>query len=101
MKVLPLQYFAFRIQFDDSFVQTLTASELPLNWKGDPPALRTQKVGDSWLKDRKFPILAVPSVVVPAEMNYLLNPLHEKFDQIEIKPPKPFAFDPRLMAGGE
>jgi RES domain-containing protein len=42
-------------------------------------------------------ILAVPSAVIPQELNYLLNPLHPQFKQIRVGRPEPFRFDPRLL----
>ena len=42
-------------------------------------------------------MLRVPSVVVPLESNYVLNPRHPDFaPRVAIGPPLPFPFDPRL-----
>lgn len=41
-------------------------------------------------------VLCVPSIVVPSEYNYLLNPPHPEFSRIQIAKPEPFAFDPRM-----
>jgi RES domain-containing protein len=38
----------------------------------------------------------VPSVVVPSEPNYLLNPAHPAFASLAIGAPVAFPFDPRL-----
>lgn len=94
---MSFRYLAFEVQFDDSLVQTLTLAKLPETWRNHPLSLQAQRMGDSWLNASKSPILAVPSVIVPLEFNYLLNPLHKKFDQLEIKSAQPFAFDPRLL----
>lgn len=40
-------------------------------------------------------MLDVPSVIVPVERNYLLNPQHRTFGEISIAPLEPFA----LMLG--
>lgn len=42
-------------------------------------------------------MLAVPSVIIPGELNYLLNPAHPEFAEIRMGAPEPFAFDPRLV----
>jgi RES domain-containing protein len=42
-------------------------------------------------------VLSVPSAVVPAERNYLLNPAHPDFERIEMGEPRPFRFDQRLL----
>jgi RES domain-containing protein len=39
----------------------------------------------------------VPSVIVPTEFNYVLNPVHPDFARIRIGTPLPFPFDARLV----
>jgi RES domain-containing protein len=41
-------------------------------------------------------VLRVPSVVVPSEFNYVLNPSHPALADIHIGEPMPFPFDARL-----
>jgi hypothetical protein len=41
-------------------------------------------------------VLKVPSVIIPGEFNYLLDPEHADFRLIKPTPPEPFSFDPRL-----
>lgn len=41
----------------------------------------TQPYGDHWTANQESPVLRVPSVVVPASYNYLLNPDHPDFDR--------------------
>jgi RES domain-containing protein len=43
-------------------------------------------------------VLRVPSVVVPNEFNYVLNPSQPAFPRVRIGDPIPFPFDPRLAA---
>jgi len=42
----------------------------------------------------------VPSVIIPAEFNVLLNPNHSSYDKIRWSEPRPFRFDPRLFIIG-
>jgi RES domain-containing protein len=44
--------------------------------------------------------LRVPSVVIPRESNYVLNPEHPEFRQIIIDDPLLFEFDVRLFSAG-
>ncbi|WP_423824684.1 RES family NAD+ phosphorylase [Salinibacter ruber] len=62
-----------------------------------PPTSRSQRVGDRWVSRGATAVLRVPSVAVPYSYNYLLNPLHEAFDDIEIGQAEPFPVDERLI----
>jgi RES domain-containing protein len=44
------------------------------------------------------PVLAIPSAIIPREMNYLISPVHPQFDRIIWGEPTAFRFDPRLIA---
>lgn len=44
--------------------------------------------GTEWARERGSAVLAVPSAVIPAETNYLLNPLHPDFRRIKIGRPR-------------
>jgi RES domain-containing protein len=44
-----------------------------------------------------LPVHAVPSVIIPREMNFLINPAHPQFDELTWSEPQPFRFDPRLI----
>ena len=46
-------------------------------------------------------MLAVPSVVIPTETYYLLNPLHPSFPRIEIGAPEEFVTHLRLIQKGD
>lgn len=41
-------------------------------------------------------ILAVPSVLIPEETNYLLNPAHPDFKKVKIGEPEVFTFNYRI-----
>jgi RES domain-containing protein len=55
-------------------------------------------MGDAWVASRRSPVLRVPSVLVPAEHNYLINPDHSDFGKISMTLPQPFRFDRRLKS---
>lgn len=89
-------YSAVRIEFEQSLVTVFGFAELPGNWKDHPAPPETKAIGDKWVAERKSPVLEVPSVVVPNESNYVLNPFHPAFGDIRIGRPMSFPFDPRL-----
>jgi RES domain-containing protein len=93
-----LRFVVFPVEFDEALVERLPASDLPLQWRTEPPGGATMTLGDAWSRAARSAVLAVPSVVVPQETNYLLNPLHPAFGRISIKQPLDFSFDPRLLA---
>ena len=56
-----------------------------------------KSIGDEWIKNNKSLLLKVPSIVIPEEYNFLINPLHKDFHKIKIDDVKPFDFDRRLV----
>lgn len=93
--ILPA-YSAVPAEFDDSMVTAVARVHLPTNWKDHPTPTETRAIGDKWVADRPSAVLQVPSVVVPDECNYVLNPSHPDFGRVMIGTPTPFPFDPRL-----
>ena len=65
-------------------------------WYKPANCLMTQHLGDEWLNSMTTPVLKVPSAVIQAEFNYLLNVEHPDFSKISIQSVNPFTFDPRL-----
>lgn len=62
-----------------------------------PLALESsQEVGRTWLETGATLALVVPSVVVPQEVNYVLNVSHPQFARVELSAPESFSFDQRL-----
>jgi RES domain-containing protein len=76
-----------------SELRVLTEHEL----RKEVPNMGQREMGDYWIDSEASAVLRVPSVVVPDESNFLLNPRHAGFAHIIVEPPKPFVFDPRLF----
>lgn len=93
--ILPA-YSAVPIEFEDALVTDLAMDRLPANGKDHPPPAETKAIGDQWVADGRTPVLRVPSVIVPHEFNYVLNPGHAAFGEIRKGTPLAFPFDPRL-----
>jgi RES domain-containing protein len=92
------KYAAMRIKFDELLVERVPVRSLPADWKVEPPTPSSQQIGDNWVRESRSAVLALPSVIIPGETNYLLNPAHPDFKKIFISKPQGFAFDPRLLA---
>jgi len=92
-----IRFVVFRIDIPDGArVEELHRGELPRNWRSEPPIEATRRLGMEWLRACESAVLRVPSAVIPAEYNYLLNPLHGDFKRLRRGRGEPFAFDPRL-----
>ncbi len=91
------RFVAMPVQFDDSLLEVLGLSSLPADWKVSPPAPSTQELGDTWVREGRSVMLEVPSVIVPGEANYLINPAHPDFRRLKPGKAEAFSFDPRLL----
>ncbi|MBB5031467.1 RES family NAD+ phosphorylase [Prosthecobacter vanneervenii] len=89
------KYVVIPVEFDSTLVETPPV--LPPDWAEQPAPPSTQALGDHWARESRSAILQLPSVIIPAEPNYLLNPTHPDFRKIAIGKPVPFSFDPRLV----
>ena len=90
-------YVYLPLSFEASLCVTLLPSDLPADWDVDPAPVSTKNIGSRWIKDKTSLVLAVPSVVVRQEINYLINPDHPDFSKIHVGTLEDFKFDPRLM----
>jgi len=96
--VKPLHsYVLIPVTFEDSLVLPVPQEHLPPDWRQSPPPPSTQRIGDDWADQGRSAILRVPSVIVPDEHNYLLNPAHPDFRHIRIGSPEEITIDSRLL----
>lgn len=73
------------------------ATAIPGDWADLPYGPSARRYGDRWVAERRSLGLRVPSVVVPAERNVLINPQHRAFGRVRVGPAERFAFDRRLF----
>jgi RES domain-containing protein len=78
-------------------IERIDPAQLPADWRDLAAREQLQVIGTTWAKSQSSAILAVPSAVIPAETNYLLNPLHPAFGKIAIGEPEAFVTDLRLV----
>lgn len=91
------RYLTFRLDFGEALVERWPVENLPAGWREEMPAHAARELGDAWARSSRSALLAVPSVIIPDETNYVLNPVHPDFKKITISKPTPFTFDPRLL----
>lgn len=90
---IPKDYEIIEINLPDLVkIKELAFEDLPKDWKSIPQSYSTQKIGDAFLDEKKELILKVPSVVVQGDFNFLINPLHPKFKELDINLIQPFEF---------
>ena len=70
---------------------------LPDDWGALPAPDSTIGLGAAWAASGSSLVLRVPSVVLPAEANYVLNPLHPRMASVRIGSAEPVRVDPRLF----
>jgi RES domain-containing protein len=92
-----IELVSFEVRVPDPVrIDELDEASLPRGWRAQPVPEATQRLGSEWAKDGSALLLRVPSVIVPSERNYVLNPAHTDYRVLKISPPKPFSFDPRM-----
>ena len=91
------RYALLPVHFDSDHVSDLPT--LPGDWRALPSPRSTAEEGDRWISEKSSLLLRVPSVILPAETNYLLNPAHPAFDSVEMGEPEDLDIDPRLLSG--
>jgi RES domain-containing protein len=90
------KYLAYFVEWDEAQMEALSAKKLPPDWRASPPGPSTMQLGDRWVAEARSAVLAVPSAIVPAERNFLVNPVHPEFHRLHLHKPAAFNFDQRL-----
>lgn len=71
-------------------------NELPKNWYVVPVTSEVKDWGNAHLQENKFLALKLPSVIIPTEFNFVINPLHPDFKKVKIKNIHSFTLDNRI-----
>ena len=90
------KYVLLAADFDQSLIKVLNPSDLPRNWRTEPSPGQVRSIGDEWVIGGSSAVLQVPSVLVPGESNFLLNPAHQDFGRIRFGKALAFRLDSRL-----
>lgn len=95
--LLRVPMVVFSISLDEArHLVRFPTEHLPTDWRAWPWPASTQALGTFWFESRISPVLEVPSAVMPLQHNYLINPRHPQFSELEITGPAAFPIDPRL-----
>lgn len=83
---------------DDRLIKTIISTELPSNWRSLYAYSSLQSIGSLWYQAMDFLILKVPSAVIPAEHNYILNTEHKDFKRsVKLIRTEDYFWDERLL----
>ena len=84
----------------EHLVERLPLEDAPRGWdRRKLPAGRptpAQRFGERWVREARSAVLEVPSAVLPQERNYVLNPQHRNFGQLQVARALPIRLDARL-----
>ncbi|MDX2150229.1 MAG: RES family NAD+ phosphorylase [Bryobacteraceae bacterium] len=76
---------------------SISQKQLPANWRQSPSPPELAEIGDRFIRDGKVAIVIVPSVLAPAESNWLINPQHPEFSRIRLVATEAFEYDSRFF----
>src|SRR6266536_2968936 len=94
---LPDDLVSIQVQVPDDLARAeLAIDDLPENWRTFPAGEELKDIGSDWVPEGTAPVLPVASVVIPNELNYLVNPAHKEVRRVEVVSVEPFALDVRL-----
>lgn len=77
-------------------IESVDPAVLPADWRSFPAPPAIAAIGEQWLGASGTAVLSVPSVVIPHERNFVLNPGHRDFARVSIGRSEQFSFDPRM-----
>lgn len=78
---VPENFNLLRVQVPDE-AEIEKVDDLPPDWRDQ--LHETRQRGNDWLREGVSLLLEVPSVVMPASRNLLLNPQHPHADEVEL-----------------
>jgi len=76
-------------------IEHVDPAKLPTDWRERLDI--TRRIGSTWAERASTAVLAVPSTVLRAETNFVLNPRHPSFPRIRIGRPSELETDLRLL----
>ena len=85
---IPFAVWKSRIEFDRAD---------HVGWDAEPPGKVSMDWGTAWVQGKTTLLARVPSVIVPEEINILINPLHPDVSKIAAVKVRKWTYDQRLV----
>lgn len=90
----------FKLTLPQPVCRNVAVKRLARGWNDPVIHPQTVEIGDEWLRGKRSVALRVPSAVIPAAWNVILNPQHPQFRKlVRWAKPEPLRIDPRLVDG--
>ena len=86
------------LEIPDDSITVLNQNALLDNWADYPAPTVLSEIGEAWVRQADAVALRVPSCVIHAMHNYLLNPRHPDYSKVKLLSQEDFHFDPRLTS---
>jgi RES domain-containing protein len=84
------------LQVPEQHLLRLAPKDLPGDWFHSPAPASTKDFGTGLLKKSEYLLIQIPSVIIPEEYNYLINPLHQDIHQVKVLSVHDFVYDVRI-----
>lgn len=92
------EYILITLSLPDTLKpERIEVGDLPAVWDAPDTRPVTKKIGDKFLRSKNSLLMAVPSVLVPEETNYVINPLHPDIRKVKLIHRRRVYFDRRTV----
>lgn len=98
VETLPLNRYLVEIELPDDLVTGAVRFDAAANvgWDAVPPGMVSLDAGDSRITSNASALMLVPSVIVPEEWNYLINPTHPDAARVHARKLRRWTYDARF-----
>lgn len=86
------------IEIPDNQIKSIQLKDLPGNWLLSPVPASTKDFGSQLLQMADAPVIQIPSVVIPEEFNFILNPVYSGKHNFRIAEVRDFVYDIRIKS---
>ncbi|WP_233801568.1 RES family NAD+ phosphorylase [Paraburkholderia sp. HP33-1] len=80
--------------------RTLVDPAKHVGWDALPAGMVSLELGEEWVRSKASVLAVVPSVIVPRELNVLVNPEHPDIAKLKVIKHEKWSYDHRLMKRG-
>lgn len=96
---LPLNRYLVEIEIPDRLVKNAVRFEAHrhVGWDAIPEGRVSLEAGEAWVRAGVSVVMTVPSVIVPEELNFLINPKHADARAIRARKVRKWTYDARLQ----